>query len=109
MEAITQHEDAMSKNEDIIKFRISIGEDELDELMTYDQVMQYINSYENDNGDILWQFQEIIGHEHVRPHDPTYGDAELDDILILAHRVFVLCDRFHDTGSKSFAVFLLVH
>ena len=43
--------------------------------MTYDQVMQYINSYENDNGDILWQFQEIIGHEHVRPHDPTYNGS----------------------------------
>lgn len=44
--------------------------DEYEELLSYDQVLQYITSHENDNGEIIWKFRRITAHEGpLKPHD----------------------------------------
>ena len=79
VEAIEQHEKDFQADEDFRKFRVSINDDEYEELLTYDQVLQYITSRENDEGEIIWKFRKITAHEGpLRPGDPTYNGSKFN-------------------------------
>ena len=77
VEAIEQYDRDFAANEDVHKFRVSINDDEYEELLSYDQVLQYITSRENDEGEIIWKFRRITAHEGpLRTTDPTYNGSK---------------------------------
>ena len=77
VEAIEKHDRDFAANEDVHKFRVSVNDDEYEELLSYDQVLQYITARENDEDEIIWKFRRITAHEGpLRPTDPTYNGSK---------------------------------
>ncbi len=61
VEAIRNHQDKVRESSDTVQFRCSINKDAYEEILTYNQILEYI-SREDDDG-IIWKFKDIIGHK----------------------------------------------
>ena len=60
IEAIKDHHDTGSGYKPTVKFKCSVNNDEYEEVLSYNQILEYL---EKDDNDIVWKFQEIIGHQ----------------------------------------------
>ena len=47
VELITQHEDKVTSNPSLIKFKCSLNNDEYEEILSYNDIVDYINRKEN--------------------------------------------------------------
>ena len=61
LEAIKEHQDNAVNSPDNVKFRCSVNEDAYDDILTYNQIMEYLAK--DDDDDIIWKFKDIIGHQ----------------------------------------------
>ena len=60
------------KTDDHIKFRCSIDDNAYEEIITYNELMDFIQK-NMENDDIVWVFQRIIGHQSpLKLNDPKY-------------------------------------
>ena len=59
IEAIKEHQDSTSSSN--VKFRCNINDEAYDDILTYNQVMEYMTKDEDE--DIVWKFKDIIGHQ----------------------------------------------
>lgn len=76
VEALDEHEQRVEGDKEVKKFRVSIRDDEYEELLTYDEVLRHITARENDNEGIVWKFRRIVAHQGpLRPHDPAYNGS----------------------------------
>ena len=75
VEFIDDHQNQLSKDPYHIKFRCSINDDAYEDILSYQEIINYIN---NDNEDpVYWMFKCIIAHE--RPLDkssPSYQGSK---------------------------------
>jgi hypothetical protein len=55
VECISDHESNVHHSDDHVKFRISINEDEYEEIITYNELMDFIEKNQ-ENDAIMWQF-----------------------------------------------------
>ena len=55
VECISDHESNVRRSDDHVKFRISINEDEYEEIITYNELMDFIEKNQ-ENDAIVWQF-----------------------------------------------------
>jgi hypothetical protein len=62
VECISDHESNVHRSDDNVKFRISVNEDEYEEIITYNKLMDFIEKNQ-ENDVIVWQFQRIVGHQ----------------------------------------------
>ena len=60
IEAINDHHDANSEYKPTVKFKCSVNNDAYEEVLSYNQILEYLAK---DDNDIVWKFQEIIGHQ----------------------------------------------
>ena len=82
VEAIDKHDQDLKNDKDYRRFRVSINDDEFEELLTYQQVMDHITSEENDRDDIVWNFRRIIAHEGpLRTTDPHYKGSRYNLVI----------------------------
>ena len=72
VECINDHETATQQTSEHVKFRCSINEDDYEEIITYNELMDFLQkNVENDA--ILWKYKRIIGHQGpLTPADPNY-------------------------------------
>ena len=72
VECINDHEEATQQTSEHVKFRCSINEDDYEEIITYNELMDFLQkNVENDA--ILWKYKHIIGHQGpLTPADPSY-------------------------------------
>jgi hypothetical protein len=62
VEFIQDHEHDPKLSDDHHKFRISINDDEYEEIIMYNELMDFFERNEK-NYDIVWRFKHIIGHQ----------------------------------------------
>lgn len=59
IEAVQEHQDATNTSN--VKFRCNINDEAYDDILPYNQVMEYMAK--NDDIDIVWKFKDIVGHQ----------------------------------------------
>lgn len=62
VEFIQDHEHALWMSDDHHKFRVSINDDEYEEIITYNELMDFIKKNE-ENDEIVWSFKHIVRHQ----------------------------------------------
>jgi hypothetical protein len=62
VEILDDHDSKVEENPTRKKFRCLVGEDEYEDILTYNEVLQNIEQ-ENEEGEIFWRFRKITGHE----------------------------------------------
>ena len=69
IEAIIDHHDMNSMSKSTVKFTSFINNDAYEEVIFYNQILEYQAKYDND---IVWKFKEIFGHQG--PLSQTHKD-----------------------------------
>jgi hypothetical protein len=112
VECISDHESNVRRSDNHIKFRISVNEDEYEEIITYNELMDFIEKNQ-ENDTIVWQFQRIVSHQGpLLRHDKDYngsrfhvlvewenGEITTEPLLVIAANDPVTCAvyaREHD-------------
>jgi hypothetical protein len=81
VECISDHESNVRRSDDHVKFRISINEDEYEEIITYNELLDFIKKNQ-ENDAIMWQFRRIIGHQGpLLRHDKDYNGSRFNVLV----------------------------
>jgi hypothetical protein len=68
---IEDHEYKLENNKEQIKFLLSINKDTSEEIITYNQLLEYLAK--DDNNDVIWKFKRITSHQGpLTPKHPNY-------------------------------------
>lgn len=71
VQMIEDHESDVKDNPTMIKFRLSVNNDAAEEVITYNQLLQYLSH--DDENEVVWKFRRIVSHQGpLRPEHPDY-------------------------------------
>jgi hypothetical protein len=75
IEVLDDHKKNVANNWVLKKFKCLVGEDEFEEILSYNEVMQHIEK-NNDDGETFWKYKWISGHEGPlnKNHSSWKGD-----------------------------------
>jgi hypothetical protein len=75
IEVLNDHEKNVANNPILKKFKCLVGEDEFEEILSYNEVMQHIEK-DDDDGETFWKCKRISGHEGPlnKNHSSWKGD-----------------------------------
>jgi hypothetical protein len=75
IEVIDDHERNVADNPFLIKFKCLVGEEEFEEILSYNEVMEHIEKDDTD-GETFWKYKRISGHEGPlnKNHSSWKGD-----------------------------------
>ena len=80
VEVIEEHADKVENHTDRIKFRLSVNQDQYEEIITYNQMLDYIEK--DDNTEVLWKFKHIQSHEGpLNSNHPNYKGSKFNVIV----------------------------
>ena len=69
---IDDHDSKLEDNPTRLKFLISVNQDDGEEVITYNQLLDYLSQEENNN-DVVWKFRRIVSHQGpLGPDHPDY-------------------------------------
>jgi hypothetical protein len=76
IEVVDDHEKNVANNPVIKKFKCLVGEDEFEEILSYNKEMQHFEK-NNDDGETFWKYKWISGHEGPlnKNHSSWKGDT----------------------------------
>jgi hypothetical protein len=81
VECISDHESNVHHSDDHVKFRIFVNEDEYKEIITYNELMDFIEKNQENNA-IVWRFQCIVGHQGLLLlHDKDYNGSRFNMLV----------------------------
>jgi hypothetical protein len=60
IEVLDDHEKNVANNPVLKKFKCLVGEDEFEEILSYNRVIQHIEK-DNDDGETFWKYKRISG------------------------------------------------
>jgi hypothetical protein len=81
MEFIQDHEHDLKLSDDHHMFRISINDDKYEEIIKYNELMDFIEKNE-ENDDIVWRFKHIVGHQGpLICTDPNYKGSKYNVLM----------------------------
>jgi hypothetical protein len=81
VEYISDHESNVCRSDDHVKFRISVNEDEYKEIITYNELMDFIEKNQENNA-MVWRFQCIVGHQGpLLQHDKDYNGSRFNVLV----------------------------
>jgi hypothetical protein len=80
VECISDHN--IRRSDDHVKFQISVNEDEHKEIITYNELMDFIEKNQENNA-IVWRFRRIVGHQGplLRHHDKDYNGSRFNVLV----------------------------
>jgi len=82
IEAIEQHDADLAQDEVLHKFRVSVNDDQYEEILSYNEVVDHFARHNNDSPDTLWKFRRIIAHEGpLEPNHPNYKGSRFNVML----------------------------
>jgi hypothetical protein len=68
-------------SDDHVKFRVSVNEDEYKEIITYNELIDFIEKNQ-ENDAIVWRFQCIVGHQGpLLWHDKDYNGSRFNVLV----------------------------
>jgi len=74
IEMIDQHDNALERNPDRIRFLCKLDQDGREELLTYNQILEHLNR-DNENP-VVWKYKRIVSHQGpLRPGDKDYNGS----------------------------------
>jgi len=74
VEAIEDHDAAVANNNEHKKFRLSINNDEYEDIMSYNEIAEHI--MRDKETDVVWRFHRIVAHEGpLTPEHPNYKNC----------------------------------
>lgn len=72
VEYIQEHEKDRNQADSHVQFRISVNDNEYEDIIAYNELMDYIQK-NSENDQIVWRFKRIVGHQGpLKPSDPFY-------------------------------------
>ena len=89
VEAITEHEDGLHKEDVRIKFRCTVNDEEFEEIVSYNELLDHISKDETEEG--MWRFKSITAHQ---------GPLSQSDSAYRGSRYNVLVNW--ETGESTF-------
>ena len=84
LEVLVENEEHLAKHPDLIKFICSVSDDMYEEILTYNEVLEYIAKNEEQDADqaIVWGFKHIAGHQGpLKKGDPTYNGSRFNALV----------------------------
>jgi hypothetical protein len=79
VEALNKHYNATVNDPRHIQFRVSINDYQYEELLSYSDIVNYINNNEQEENNRTWNFKKITAHEGpLTPNDPSYNGSMWD-------------------------------
>ena len=84
LEALVKSEEQLAKHPDRIKFVCSVNDDMYEEILTYNEVLEYIaeNEEQDDDQAIVWKFKRIAGHQGpLKKGNPGYNGSKFNAFL----------------------------
>eukprot|EP00977_Amphora_coffeiformis_P007477 scaffold1638_cov103-Amphora_coffeaeformis.AAC.2 len=74
IEMIDQHDYTLEKDPKRIRFLCKLDQDDREELLTYNQVLEYLN--QNDVNPVIWKYKWIVSHQGpLKPGDTGYNGS----------------------------------
>jgi hypothetical protein len=78
IECISDH---VRHSDNHVKFQISVNEDEYKEIITYNELMDFIEKNQENDASV-WQFQHIMGHQGpLLWHDKDYNGSRFNVLV----------------------------
>ena len=71
VEAIKDHQNHVDGSSANIQFQCSMNNDAYEEILTYNQILEYMSNQDDDDG-VLWKFKDNVGHQG--PLSKTHDD-----------------------------------
>jgi hypothetical protein len=65
VELIKDFEGKVAKNKDLIKFKLKYDHNDLEDIMSYNEILDYVEREHNNKDGRHWKFQTILGHIHT--------------------------------------------
>ena len=82
VEGIDRFNEEVEKDPDRIKMLIEIGDERKEELLTYTEILEYIEkNRESGEEGIHWTFREIVGYRNVRPESTDYRGCAVNVLI----------------------------
>ena len=84
LEALVKNEEQLAKHPDHIKFICSVNDDMYKEILTYNEILEYIamNEKQDDDQAIVWKFKRIAGHQGpLKKGDPGYNGSKFNVLV----------------------------
>ena len=103
LEALVKSEEQLAKHPDRIKFVCSVNDDMYEEILTYNEILEYItkNEEQDDDQAIVWKFKHIAGHQGpLKKGDPGYNGSKFN--------VLVEWETGESTYSPSMSLLLTI-
>jgi hypothetical protein len=74
VEMIEDHQHSTLNSKEHVKFRLSVNNDQYEEIMSYGEILTHINKDEEQ--EVLWRYKRIMGHQGpLSPHDEGYNGS----------------------------------
>ncbi len=81
VQAIKEHDNVLSQNPTHFKFCCSINDDQYEEVLSYNEILNFIEQ-QDEGGTKIWKFQHIITHEGpLQTTDPTYKGSKFNIMI----------------------------
>ena len=80
VELLEDFETKLDDNPTRIKFRIAVGKDKLEEMITYAKLMDYLQRDE-ESPPVYWKFKRIISHQKVARNHPDYNGSQVNVMI----------------------------
>ena len=84
LEALVKNEEQLAKHPDCIKFICSVNDDMYEEILIYNEILEYIAKNEEQDADqaIVWEFKRIAGHQGpLKKGDPSYNGSKFNVLV----------------------------
>jgi hypothetical protein len=65
VELIKDFKDNVAKNKDLIKFKLKYDHNDLEDVMSYNEILDYVEREHNNKDGHHWKFRTILGHIHT--------------------------------------------
>ena len=80
VQLIEDHESSVKDNPTRIKFRVSVNNDQSEEIITYNKMLEYISK--DEETDTVWKFQRIVSHHGpLQPNHPEYKGSQYNIMI----------------------------
>ena len=84
VQKIVEHEGSLQQEPEHVKFLVSVEGSKADEIMAYNDIMEYLEeTLSDDSNEQMWRFKDIIAHEGpLKPSDPSYKGSQYNVLVV---------------------------
>ena len=82
VQQIIDNEEALEQKPEHIKFLVQVEGDKADEIIAYNDILDYLEEEMSEPAEQLWQFKDIVAHEGpLTPDSPSYKGSSYNVMI----------------------------